>query len=214
MMSIRVLLCDDHTILRDGLRGLLQAEPDLEVVGEAANGLEAIKLVEQLQPDVVLMDINMPQLDGVEAVERLTVAYPDLRILILTMYNHDEYLFRTIRAGAKGYLLKDSPISELVESIRTVMKGGSVLHPELTDKLMASCRERQAPEEGADRLSPRESEVLHALVQGLSNREIGEQLFISETTVKLHISNIYRKLGVKSRSQAIMHAVKEKLVNI
>ncbi|KEO82749.1 response regulator [Tumebacillus flagellatus] len=209
-MSIRVLLCDDHTILRDGLRNLLEGEPDLDVVGEASDGHQAIEAVRELQPDVVLMDINMPGMGGLEAVEKLTAEMPDIRILILTMYNQEEYLFRTIRAGAKGYLLKDSPVSEVVEAIRKVMSGGSVLNPSLTDKLLASYREPK--EETAEKLSPRELEVLTALVQGLSNKLIAEQLFISETTVKLHISNIYRKLGVKSRSQAIMYAVREKLV--
>ncbi|MBL0385883.1 response regulator transcription factor [Tumebacillus sp. ITR2] len=209
-MRIRVLLCDDHTILRDGLRNLLEGESDLHVVGEASDGQQAIDAVQELQPDVILMDINMPGMGGVEAVEKLTAEHPNIRILILTMYNHDEYLFRTIRAGAKGYLLKDSPVSEVVEAIRKVMSGGSVLNPSLTDKLMASYREPR--DESAEKLSPRELEVLTALVQGLSNKLIAEQLFISETTVKLHISNIYRKLGVKSRSQAIMYAVREKLV--
>ncbi|MGB8955697.1 MAG: response regulator transcription factor [Tumebacillaceae bacterium] len=212
-MTIRVLLCDDHTILRDGLRNLLNAEPDIEVVGEAADGQQALELIEELQPDVTIMDINMPGLNGVDTVERLTARDPNLRILMLTMYDHDEYLFRTIRAGARGYLLKDSPVSEVIDAIRKVMTGGSVLHPDLTNKLLESCRDPNAEqEEPADKLSPREQEVLAAVVNGLANKEIAEQLFITETTVKLHVTNIYRKLGVKSRSQAIMKAVKEKLV--
>jgi DNA-binding NarL/FixJ family response regulator len=211
-MTIRVLLCDDHTILRDGLRNLLNSEEDIEVVGEAADGHQAIEAVRALQPDVVIMDINMPNLGGVEAVEQLTAELPELRILILTMFNHDEYLYRTIRAGAQGYLLKDAPVSEVVDAIRTVMNGGSVLNASLTNKLMTSFREQKNEEDTVERLSPREHEVLTALVQGLSNKEIADKLFISETTVKLHISNIFKKLGVKSRSQAIMHAVKEKLV--
>ncbi|MFD2169746.1 response regulator [Tumebacillus lipolyticus] len=211
-MTIQVVLCDDHTILRDGLRNLLNSEDDLEVIGEAGDGKQAIELVERLQPDVVIMDINMPELSGVEAVERLIAKHPKLRILILTMFGQEEYLFRTMQAGACGYLLKDSPVSDVIQAIRTVMKGGSVLHPELTDKLFASFREKEKPE--GEKLSPREHEVLTTLVKGLSNKEIAERLFISETTVKLHISNIYRKLGVKSRSQAIMHAVKEKLIVI
>lgn len=211
-MTIQVVLCDDHTILRDGLRNLLNSEDDLEVIGEAGDGKQAIELVERLQPDVVIMDINMPELSGVEAVERLIAKHPMLRILILTMFGQEEYLFRTMQAGACGYLLKDSPVSDVIQAIRTVMKGGSVLHPELTDKLFASFREKEKPE--GEKLSPREHEVLTTLVKGLSNKEIAERLFISETTVKLHISNIYRKLGVKSRSQAIMHAVKEKLIVI
>ncbi|HEU4964191.1 MAG TPA: response regulator transcription factor [Bacilli bacterium] len=208
-MTIRVLLCDDHTILRDGLAQLLEAEPDLEVVGGAADGLEVIEMVEELQPDVVIMDINMPNLNGVDAVTRLKKKHPDLNILILTMYNHDEYLFRTIRAGAAGYLLKDAPVRELILAIRTVITGGNLLRPEMRQKIDSY---RNKEEDIADKLSPREQEVLAALVKGLSNKEIAEQLFITEATVKLHISNVYRKLGVKSRSQAIMFAVKEKLV--
>jgi DNA-binding NarL/FixJ family response regulator len=214
-MTIRILLCDDHTILRDGMRNLLNSEPDLEVAGEAADGAQAIEQVRELRPDVVVMDINMPGLNGVDAVERLTAEFPDLRILILTMYNHDEYLFRTIRAGARGYLLKDSPVSEVIDAIRKVMTGASVLHPELTDRLVASYRQgKDKEQESGEKLSPREQEMLAALVQGLANKQIAEQLFISETTVKLHISNLYRKLGVKSRSQAIILAVKEKLIDI
>ncbi|ASS74239.1 DNA-binding response regulator [Tumebacillus algifaecis] len=211
-MTVRIVLCDDHTILRDGLRNLLNSEDDMEVVGEAADGKQAIELVNSLHPDVVIMDINMPELGGVEAVELLTAEHPQLRILILTMFNQDEYLFRTIQAGACGYLLKDSPITEVIEAIRTVIQGGSVLHPDLTHKLLASYREKENPE--LEKLSPREHQVLTTLVNGLSNKEIAEELFISEPTVKLHISNIYRKLGVKTRSQAIIHAVKEKLVII
>lgn len=213
-MTIRVLLCDDHTIVRDGLRNLLNAEPDLEVIGEATDGLQALNLVGELEPHVLLLDINMPNLGGMETLERLHKQDPRLRVLILTMFNQEEYLFRTIRAGACGYLLKDSPVTEVIEAIRTVMRGGSVIPPHLTERLFAYHREQEHPEEtvAQEQLSPREMEVLTTLVQGLSNKDIAKQLFITETTVKLHISNLYRKLGVKSRSQAIMLAVREKLV--
>jgi len=212
-MTIRVVLCDDHAIVRDGLRNLLEAEDDLEVVGEAADGQQGIELVRALRPDVVVMDINMPNLDGVAAVEQLTAELPTLRILILTMYNHEEYLFRTVKAGAKGYLLKDSPIAEVIAAIRAVMQGKSVLAPGLADKLRQPRKDGDGRDSG-EQLSPREQQVLEAVVKGLTNKEIAEQLFITEVTVKLHISNIYRKLGVKSRSQAILHAVKEKLVHL
>lgn len=212
-MTIRVVLCDDHAIVRDGLRNLLEAEDDLEVVGEAADGQQGIELVRALRPDVVVMDINMPNLDGVAAVEQLTAELPTLRILILTMYNHEEYLFRTVKAGAKGYLLKDSPIAEVIAAIRAVMQGKSVLAPGLADKLRQPRKDGDGRDSG-EQLSPREQQVLEAVVKGLTNKEIAEQLFITEVTVKLHISNIYRKLGVKSRSQAILHAVKERLVHL
>lgn len=211
-MTIRVLLCDDHTILRDGMRNLFQAEPDLEVVGEACDGYQAIELTRTLTPDVVLMDINMPGMNGVEAVEYIRKQQPQQRILMLTMFNQDEYLFRALRAGASGYLLKDSPIAEVIEAIRTVMNGGSALSPDLAHKLVSVYQEPREEATPTDPLSKREIEVLGALVRGLSNKEIATELFITETTVKLHISNIYRKLGVKSRSQAILLAVREKLV--
>src|SRR5579875_3151043 len=134
-MAIRVLLCDDHRIVRDGLRNLLNAEPDIHVVGEAANGTEAVSLMENLMPDVVLMDINMPEVNGIDTVEQIVRTWPKVKILMLTMYNHDEYLFRAIRAGAHGYLLKDSPISLVVDGIRKVMGGGSVLNPDMTQRL-------------------------------------------------------------------------------
>lgn len=210
-MTIHVLLCDDHQILRDGLRNLLNAEADIRVIGEASDGLQAIEMVDRMMPDIILMDINMPNQDGVQTVEQLSLRFPHVRIIMLTMFAHEEYLFRTIRAGARGYVLKDSPIQFVVDSIRKVMNGGSVLHPNMAQTHVdyhPNARELE------NSLSPREQEVLGTVVKGLSNKEIAEYLFISETTVKLHISNVYRKLGVKSRSQAVMHAIRYQLVEI
>lgn len=211
-MKIHVLLCDDHTILRDGLQNLLQAEEDIEVVGQAGSGKEALFLAENLLPDVVLLDINMPEMNGIEVTEQLLQRFPKLRILILSMHNQEEYLFNSLRAGAKGYLLKDSPISEVTHAIRRVMLGKSVFHPDLTEKIVASYQNTNGEQQLQERLSKREHEVLREMVKGLPNRTIAEQLFISETTVKLHISHIFRKLGVKSRSQAVLHAVREKII--
>jgi DNA-binding NarL/FixJ family response regulator len=211
-MMINVLLCDDHQILRDGLRNLLNAESDIRVIGEASDGVQAIEMVDKCRPDIILMDINMPYLDGVQTVEQLSLRFPHVRIIMLTMFAHEEYLFRTIRAGARGYVLKDSPIQFVVDAIRKVMSGGSVLHPNLVQTLVDSNRHESREPENS--LSPREHEVLDAVVKGLTNKEIAKCLYISEPTVKLHISNAYRKLGVKSRSQAIMHAIRYKLVEI
>lgn len=209
--KLRVYLCDDHTVLREGLRNLLNAESDLCVIGEAADGEEALAALRKLAPDVVLMDINMPGLGGLATIDQLQTLRPGLPILVLTMYAQEEYLFRAIQAGARGYLLKDSPISAVADAIRKVATGGSALqtgfHQVPAD---SSARARDS----VDALSAREVEVLTALVSGLSNKHISERLYISETTVKLHISNIYRKLGVRSRSQAVVHAIRHQLVPV
>lgn len=211
MEKLRILLCDDHAIIREGLRNLLTQEAGLEVVGEAMNGQEGIRLARTLSPDVIVMDIKLPDVSGVTAVEQIVQENPRARVLILTMYREEEYLFQTIRAGASGYLVKDAPFEEVVEAILKVAGGESFLHtPEGKKQTVAK---PDATEESKDRLSPRESEVLTKVVGGLTNREIAQDLFITETTVKLHVTNIYRKLGVKSRSQAILVAVKGQLVN-
>lgn len=210
-MTIRVLLCDDHQMFADGLSTLLNAEPDMCVVGRAVNGQHCLNAIASTSPDVVLMDINMPESDGLFAVEQASMRWPHLKILMLTMYQQEEYMFRAIRAGAHGYILKDAPIQVLIDAVRKVANGQSVLTTDIASKLIVSYREQKSQD--VDRLSPREHEVLTCLVDGLSNKQIGEKLFITETTVKLHISNIYRKLGVRSRSQAIMLAVKKHIVH-
>jgi DNA-binding NarL/FixJ family response regulator len=207
-MTIRLLLCDDHAILRQGLSALLQADSELEVVGECGDGLSALEMVLREQPDVVLMDINVPGMNGIEVTQRITELCPTGNGLMLTMYHEDEYLFRAIRAGARGYLLKDAPVTQVVAAIRGVAVGGStVLHANLSEKF---CEAQRAP--APERLSHRELEVLSRLIEGLSNREIASLLYISETTVKLHVSNIFRKLNVRSRSQAILSAIRLGLV--
>ena len=216
-MSIKVLLVDDHGVLRDGLSSLISLEPDMEVVGEARDGEEAIKLVESTRPDVVLMDINMPGMSGVEAIRRIHAKHPQVAVLVLTMYDRDEYLYESIRAGATGYLLKDAPSGDVIAAVRSAYRGESTLHPVMARKLLdnLSGGERRMERGGGDDfLTPRELDVLKWMVKGLSNKEIAEQLFISDKTVKIHVSNIFKKLGVKSRSQAIIYAIQHNLVEL
>ncbi|SHJ91468.1 response regulator [Alicyclobacillus tolerans] len=208
-MPIRVLLCDDHQVLRDSLAYLCNEEPDMEVVATCSRGSELMSCVTEIPIDVILLDINLPDGNGIEFAEELKNLQERPKLIVLTMYNYDEYLFRAIRAGADGYLLKDAPVSEVLAAIRAVHAGQSALPANLTQRLIQSVRGDLPTRE---RLSPRETEVLQLLVNGYSNKDIAGQLYISETTVKLHISNIFRKLQVRSRSQAILVAIREGLV--
>lgn len=221
MQPIQILLVDDHTMLRDGLRNILQMEPDMQVVGEAADGESAVRQAESLQPDVVLMDIHLPGIDGIEATRRVRIACPRAAIIILSMHDDDEFLFSAIREGAAGYLLKSLPSSEVVRAVRAAATGASLLAPAMARKLMEGyaslSRTKEAPPPGRvlpveNDLTPREHDVLALLVQGASNREIAQRLFLSDKTVKQHVTKILRKQGVRSRSQAIIHAVKNGLV--
>jgi DNA-binding NarL/FixJ family response regulator len=213
-MSIRVLLVDDHAVLRDGLSNIISLENDMEVVGEAKSGIEALQLVEEVEPDVILMDINMPGMNGVEAIRRIHTQHPKVAIIVLTMYDRDEYLYESIRAGATGYLLKDAPSGDVIAAIRSAYRGESTLHPVMARKLLDNLTGEKRTERGNsdDSLTPRELDVLQLMVKGHSNKEIAEQLFISDKTVKIHVSNILKKLGVKSRSQAIIYAIQHELV--
>ncbi|WP_449538000.1 response regulator [Ferdinandcohnia sp. Marseille-Q9671] len=208
---IKLMLVDDHAVLRDGLRNILELEDDIRVVGEAVSGDEALEKVPECQPDVILMDINMPKKNGVEVTGILKKKYPAIKVLVLTMHNHDEYFMAAIREGADGYLLKDAPSEQVVEAIRTVARGESVIHPSMTKKLLNFHQQQQEqPKENA--LTERETEVLQCLVEGLSNKEIADRLFISDKTVKIHVSKIFKKFDVKSRSQVVIYAVQNKLV--
>ncbi|RFB17347.1 response regulator transcription factor [Bacillus timonensis] len=208
---IKLMLVDDHAVLRDGLRNILELEDDIRVVGEAVSGDDALEKVPMCEPDVILMDINMPQKNGVETTGILKKKYPSIKILVLTMHNHDEYFMAAIREGADGYLLKDAPSEQVVEAIRTVARGESVIHPSMTKKLLNFHQQQQEqPKDNA--LTERETEVLQCLVEGLSNKEIAERLFISDKTVKIHVSKIFKKFDVKSRSQVVIYAVQNKLV--
>ena len=208
---IRVLLVDDQALFREGLRTLLSLTPDLEIVGEAEDGEDAIRQAARLDPDVVLMDLKMPILDGVEATRRLHAHRPDCRVIILTTFDDDEYVFEGLRAGAIGYMLKDTPSENLAEAIRAAARGESFLQPSVAAKVVAEFTRLAsvAPQsviELVEPLSERELEVLRKLAAGATNREIAAALVIAEGTVKNHITNIFGKLGVKDRTQAALKA--------
>ncbi|MCA3747969.1 MAG: response regulator transcription factor [Rubrobacter sp.] len=206
---VGVLICDDHPVVRTGLNGMLSGEPDLEVLGEAANGREAVELARALHPDLVLMDLRMPEMDGVAATERILAERPQTRVLVLTTYDSDADILRAVEAGASGYLLKDTPREELFAAIRAAMEGESPLDPAVAGRLMRRVR---TPPENA--LSGREIEVLNLVAQGASNREIARRLWISETTVKTHLLHIYEKLGVADRTAAVTAALKRGIIQL
>ena len=214
---IRVLIADDHALLRNGLRGMLDAQEDMEVVGEASDGIEAIDEALRLHPDVVIMDIRMPRLDGIGATKRL-LAQGDRapRVLVLTTFDLDEYVYEALRAGAGGFMLKDAPPSQLAEAVRTVAAGDSLLAPAVTRRLIERYMNRPPPDTvRRDRfaaLTDREHEVLELLTRGLSNAEIGERLFLSEATVKTPVTRVLGKLGVRDRVQAVVLAYESGLV--
>jgi NarL family two-component system response regulator LiaR len=208
--KIRVLIVDDHAIVREGLRNFLGLLPDLELVGEAANGAEALAAVASSRPEVVLMDLVMPEMDGVEATRRLAAEHPKVKVIVLTSFSDDDKLYPAIKAGAVAYLLKDVGARELAEAIRAAARGEVRLAPEVTKRLMSGIAggSEAAPE---SELTDREREVLACLGRGLSNKEIGTELFISEKTVKTHVSNLLDKLGLADRTQAALYAVKHGL---
>ncbi len=211
MPAIRVLLADDQALFREGLHTLLSVQPDLEVVGEAANGEEAVRLAGLHDAAVVLMDVQMPVLDGVAATRRLHAARPACRVILLTTFDDDEYVFEGLRAGAVGYLLKDAPSSKLVEAIRAAARGESFLEPSVAAKVVAEFTRlsRQAPAQPqplAEPLSERELEVLRLVAAGLSNKHIAARLVLAEGTVKNHVTNILAKLGAAGRVQAVNKA--------
>ncbi len=212
-MTIRVLIADDQELLRAGFRKLLDAEDAITVAGEAADGVEAVALATQLAPDVVLMDIRMPRLDGLEATRRLTGS-TGVKVLILTTYDLDEYVFEALRAGASGFLLKDSPPDTLISGIATVARGDALLAPSVTRRLIAEFARRPAesPPPALPDLTPRETEVLIQAARGLSNREIAERLFLGEATIKTYIGNILMKLRCRDRVQAVVAAYEAGLV--
>jgi NarL family two-component system response regulator LiaR len=210
---ITVLIADDHAVVREGIRSFLGVQEDVEVVGEVEDGAQAVAAVEQLVPDVVLMDLVMPHMDGLEALRRLRAVSPSTRVVVLTSYAQDEKVLAAIRAGAAGYLLKDVRPPELLEAIRRAAGGEAWLHPTAAARLMREFAQRGAAEEAdAARLTPRELEVLRLIAQGKSNRDIAAELVVSEKTVKTHVSNILAKLHLADRTQAALYAVRERLV--
>ncbi len=207
MDPIRVLIVDDHPVVRDGLRGMFSGEPGFEVAGEAADGGEAVALAQSLQPDVILMDLHMPNVDGVSAIRQLAEQGSEARVLVLTTYDQDSYVLPAIEAGATGYLLKDAPGEELLRAVRAVAQGETILSPSVAGRLVDQVRNPQQ-----DALSQRELEILALVAAGTTNREIARELFISEATVKTHLLHIYEKLEVPDRAAAVAEAFKRGLL--
>ncbi|MFL6237420.1 MAG: response regulator [Thermoanaerobaculia bacterium] len=196
--TIRILLADDHPVVRDGLAAMLGTQPDFQVIGEAGNGAEAVAEAARLRPDVVLMDLEMPALDGIEAIRRLRAADPAVQVVVLTAFDTDERILGALQAGAQGYLLKGAPRAEIFAAIRAVSAGGALIPPVVASKLLRQVRAAESP----DALTAREREVLGLVAAGLANREIATRLSISERTVKFHVSALLSKLGARNRTQA------------
>jgi DNA-binding NarL/FixJ family response regulator len=206
--TIRVLIADDHPVVRDGLRGIFADDPDFLVVGEAGNGAEAVARVEREGADVVLMDLRMPEMGGVEAIRRLRRTAPAVRVLVLTTYDTDSDVLPAIEAGATGYLLKDAPREELIRAVRAAFAGEAVLSPAVASRLMGQVR-KPAPE----KLSQRELDVLTLIAGGATNREAAARLFVSEATIKTHLLHVYEKLGVRDRAAAVAEAYRRRLLS-
>lgn len=204
---IRVLLADDHPVVRSGLAGLLDVEPDITVVGEVGDGAQAVRVAAELRPDLVLMDLRMPVLDGAAATARIVAEVPGVRVLVLTTYETDADILRAVEAGATGYLLKDTPREQLVAGVRGAARGESALSPSVASRLVQQMRGGDA-----ERLTPREVEVLAGVSRGLSNAAIGRELFISEATVKTHLLRAFAKLGVDDRTRAVTIAMSRGLI--
>jgi len=212
--TIRVLIVDDHSVVRRGLNALLATEPGIEVAGEAADGRQAVERAVQLCPDVVIMDLVLPEVDGVEAIRRIRIRLPEARILVLTSFGSDEMLFPALKAGALGYLLKDATPEELVRAIRATAKGLSSLNQTVARRLLAELSSDGVKRPGREILTRRETEVLCSLARGLSNDGIADSLNISEATVRTHVSNILFKLGLDNRTQAALFALREGLATL
>ncbi len=213
-VPIRVFIADDHTIVRKGIRAVLEIVPDIDMVGEAENGRDAVYRVAELEPDVILMDLVMPEMDGIEAIERIRERQPEARILVLTTFAGEDKILPAIKAGALGYLLKDSRPEDLVRAIRQVYRGESSLHPVIARKVLEELSRPSDRPPTPDPLTQREVEVLRLVAQGLENSEIAEKLVITEATVRTHVSNILGKLHLASRTQAALYALREGIASL
>lgn len=213
MAKIRVALADDHQLFRNGLRILLGAYPDLEVIAEASNGIELLRVLEHCESDIVLMDINMPEMDGIEATAKIAALCPDIKVIALSMYGEEEYYYRMVDAGAKGFILKDSDISEVRDAIIAVNKGGNYFSQELLYHVIRRIKNREQ-EVKSSNLSKREKEILMKICEGLSNHEIADALFISKRTVDKHRANLLAKTNSKNTASLILYAIKNRLIEI
>jgi len=211
---IRILIADDHAVVREGVRALISGKPDMELVGEAGDGQEAVLLARSLQPDVILMDLVMPGKDGIQATQDIRQGNSEARILVLTSFDEDDQVFSAIKAGALGYILKDSSPQELLEAIRCVHRGESSLHPSVARKLILGYSQDQKTKSGLDALTEREVEVLKLVARGLSNSVIAETLYVGEGTVRFHVGNVLGKLRLENRTQAALYALREGLVSL
>ena len=214
MEAIKILIADDHPVVREGLNAMLSREVDFKVIGEAKDGAEAVSKVKELKPDVVLMDLRMPEMDGVEAMRQIRSIDADVKFIILTTYSDDDYIFSGIEAGARAYLLKDAPRDELFKAIRAVYKGESLIQPVVASKLLDRFSQLSRRTPSGEELSEREIEVLCLMAKGAANKEISAELKIAQSTVKTHITNIFQKLEVNDRTEAVTQAIKKGLIRL
>ncbi|HUU08366.1 MAG TPA: response regulator transcription factor [Dehalococcoidales bacterium] len=210
MEKIRLLIADDHPAFREGLSRLLEEEEDLECVGISADGEEAVRMVEELHPDVAIIDVSMPNLDGIKATEKIKAACPDTAVLMISAFDYQSYVLASLKAGASGYMSKDRPLQELISAIRLVRSGDSILDLKATDTIVQCLIDSErGGKRGFDELQSRELDVIKLTARGMSNKDIADELFISERTVQTHLINIFRKLGVNSRTQAVLYALRK-----
>jgi len=214
MDTIKILIVDDHTVVRDGLSAILARQRDFEVVGEAKNGAEAVERFNQLSPDVTLMDLRMPEMNGVDAMRQIRDTDPDARFLVLTTFDTDEYIFDAIEAGAKGYLLKDASRDDLFQAVRAVHRGDSLIQPGVAARVLDRLAQLSREDPTTELLSEREVEVLQQMATGSANKEIASTLSISESTVKTHVANIFNKLDVRDRTEAVTQAMQRGIIKL
>jgi len=214
MKPIRILLADDHVMVREGTRRILERQEDLIVVGEAGDGLQTIELAQQTRPDIILMDISMPVMNGIDATRKIKQICPRVAVLVLTAYDDDQYVFAILEAGAAGYLLKNARSSELIDAVRRVVAGESVLHPSVAKKVLRRLAAPAKQTEEENVLTPRELEVLRLAGRGLTNREIAQRLVLSPRTVESHMANIFGKLGVGSRTEAVLVGLRKRWIDL